>query len=46
MHAEGCDVAELECGEETGVGAQLLILRVWGGGRWREKCGVRGEGRR
>ena len=32
MDAEGCDVAELECGEETGVGAQLLLLRVWGGG--------------
>ena len=31
MDAEGCDVAELECGEETGVGAQLLLLRVWGG---------------
>ena len=32
MGVEGCDVAELECGEETGVGAQLLLLRVWGGG--------------
>ena len=32
MDAESCDVAELECGEETGVGAQLLLLRVWGGG--------------
>ena len=32
MDAEGCDVAELECGEETGVGAQLLLLQVWGGG--------------
>ena len=31
MDAEGCDVAELECGEETGVGAQLFLLRVWGG---------------
>ena len=32
MDAEGCDVAELECGQETGVGSQLLLLRVWGGG--------------
>ena len=32
MDAEGCDVAELECGEETGVGAQLFLLQVWGGG--------------
>ena len=39
MDAEGCDVAELECGEETGVGAQLLLLRVWGGGG-----GSRGRG--
>ena len=31
MDAESCIVAELECGEETGVGAQLLLLRVWGG---------------
>ena len=38
MDAEGCDVAELECGEETGVGAQLLLLRVWGGG-WGESDG-------
>ena len=44
MDAEGCIVAELECGEETGVGAQLLLLRVWVG-RWREKCGVRGGGK-
>ena len=41
MDAEGCIVVELECDEETGVGAQLLLLRVCG-----EKCGVRGEGRR
>ena len=52
MDAEGCDVAELECGEETGVGAQLLLLRVWGGGgemegeMWSEGGGkeVRSEG--
>ena len=32
MDAEGYIVVELECGEETGVGAQFLLLRVWGGG--------------
>ena len=40
MDAEGCDVAELEYGEETGVDAQLLLLQVWGGGVGR----LRGRG--
>ena len=46
MDAEDCDVAELECGEETGVGAQLLLLRVWGGGgKMRSEKGRSEKGR-